>query len=70
MQYFLHAVFKLLMNFILGGLYMSDNIRIINDSEMTHSDGWEYRRVLPRHLIYFDHTSSVTHTRARGPNTG
>lgn len=41
---------------------MSDNIRIINDSEMTHSDGWEYRRVLPRHLIYFDHTSSVTHT--------
>lgn len=41
---------------------MPDNIRIINDSEMSHSDGWEYRRVLPRHLIYFDHTSSVTNT--------
>ena len=41
---------------------MSNDIRIINDSEMTYSNGWEYRRVLPRHLIYFNHTSSVTHT--------
>lgn len=36
------------------------NIRKINNTEMTFSDGWEQLRLLPRHIKYFNNSLSVS----------